>query len=162
MPFVSRMTASGLVLQETLGGEAEVGRALKEIDDKLVLQKHPGQVEGGWVYKVFALVSDDQEPHCILTWADEYGTPLPLSSGILDEVRKLRRDVRERHGLLDADAKNALHVARVQAKGRAEADEIVAEHRARLERSQTQVSFSTVGKPGADKGRVRPRSGVAR
>lgn len=162
MSLVTRISGSGLVLCETAGDEAQLGRALKQIDDRLVLQKHPAAVEGGWIYKVFVLVSDSHPPQCIYTWMDELGNPLPLSSGIVDEVRKLRRDVREQHGLIDADEKNRRHLDAIHKRREEEAAEIIADHRARLERSQTQISFSSVGKPGAGKGRVRPRSGVRR
>lgn len=162
MALVTRMSKSGLVLCETAGGEAEFGRALKQIDDRLVLQKHPGNVEGGWVYKVFVLVSDDLPPECIYTWSDEYGKPLPLSSGLIEEVRKLRRDVREQHGLIDADEHNRRHVERIREDAREHNTQIIEDHRARIERSQTMVSFSDVGKPGLGKGRVRPKSGIQR
>lgn len=162
MTYVTRVTESGLVLQELAADEAQLGRALKQIDHRLVLQKHASNVEGGWVYKVICVVSDHYAP-IIYTHADKFGNPLPLSSSLIDDFRKSQlRDVRERHGILDADQRNERHVEAIQKTGRANDAEIIAEHRARLERSQTMVSFSDVGKPGIGKGRVRPKSGVQR
>lgn len=141
--------------------EARLGRALREIDRRLVLQRHPGDVPGGWVYKVICIVSDTLAP-VVFTWADDYGNPLPLSSGLIDEFNKQRREVRERLRIPDADEHNEQRQRRLDRVNTANRDEILAEHRARLDRSQTQVSFSDAGKPGIGNGRVRPRSGVKR
>lgn len=133
--------------------EASLQRALREIDDRYVLQKHPGNVEGGFVYKVFCVVSEDQEAVCILTWADDYGNPLPLSSGLIDEVQKWRPENRSRRGLT-ADERNTQLEARREQERRDALAAITEEHRAKVERGQVTVGMSTrPRKPGWQRNR---------
>src|SRR5262245_42037120 len=97
--------------------EVAVERALKRLDGRFVLQKHSRDgVEGGWVYKVVCFVSDTYAP-VVLTWTDEHGTPLPLSSGIIDKMQSLQ--LSDRHGIEDPDEHNRKVVERVE-KDRAE------------------------------------------
>lgn len=140
MALVTRQTSSGLVACEQAGGEAELGRAIKQIDDRYVLQKHPADVEGGWVYKVFCIVSEDQPAVCVLTWSDERGNPLPLSSGLVEEVKKWRPENRSRRGP-DADQRNEQLRERTDLHRRDQLAAISAEHKPKVERARTTVSF---------------------
>jgi hypothetical protein len=60
--------------------------------------------DGCEVWRVMCHVSDWQPALSVCTWADEYGRPLPLSSGILELVRKLRPE--NRYQRVDADEHN--------------------------------------------------------
>lgn len=140
MGFVTRDTGLGLVVSEHRGDEAQLSRALKRIDDQLVLQRHPANVEGGWVYKVFKVVSEDQPAQAVCTWCDEQGKPLPLSSGLVSLVESLRMGARNQ--ALDAEAHNARLKAEND-KAQTEAAQAVAdEHRAKVERGQLTVSLA--------------------
>lgn len=140
MGLVTRETGSGLVVAEQGGDEAAISRALKRIDDRYVLQKHPGDVPGGFVYKVFCIVSEDRPAECILSWADDYGNPLPLSSGLVDEVQRWRPENRERRGP-DADERNRLLLERREREAREALAAISDEHRAGIEKGRVSVSL---------------------
>lgn len=154
--IVTRKTTSGLVLAEQSQDEASVARALKQLDDRLCLQKHPGAVAGGWVYKVFRSWSDDHPADLICTWADEYGAPLPLTTGLVDMVNRLRLDAPNKGP--DADAHNAAHLERVRRMGRDLEQAVIDDHRAKVERGQVSVSLAGVNrKPEwlkANRGRI--------
>lgn len=138
--------------------EAAVGRALKQIDPRFVLQKHPrGGVEGGWVYKVVFFASDTYAP-VVFTWMDEYGTPLPLSSGLVETFKRLALDSRNREP--DADEFNR-RLAEQRAKERRDISEaIIADHTPRIARGRVGVSLATAKKPRYWRTRTaRPKSG---
>lgn len=144
MGLVMRETGTGLVLAEEAQDEARLSRALKEIDSRLVLQKHAGDVPGGLVYKVFAIVGEDEPAECVCTWADEYGNPLELSSGLLDLVNRLRPDARGRRGA-SADERNAAYREHLQHIRDEDAERVNDDHRAKIERGAVTVSL-TAGK----------------
>lgn len=153
MRLVTRETGTGLVVAEHSADEARLSHALREIDDRYVLQKHPGDVAGGYVYKVFCVVSEDQEAVCILTWADDSGRPLPLSSGLVEEVKRWRPEARSRRGP-DADERNRQLQERREQERREALEAITDEHRAKVERGQVTVGLSTrVRKPGWQRNR---------
>lgn len=138
----------GLVVAEHGADEAALQLALREIDNRYVLQKHPGQVPGGFVYKVFCIVSEDQEAVCVLTWADDHGNPLPLSTGLVEEVKRWRPEARSRRGL-DADERNRQLAERRDKERRDALAAITDEHRASIERGRVSVGLSTrPRKPG--------------
>lgn len=141
MGFVTRETGLGLTLVESHGSEAQLQLALKRIDDRLVLQKHPGNVEGGYVYKVFKIVSEDRPAEAVCTWCDEYGRPLPLSSGLLSRVESLRMGARGTGP--DADEHNARLTAEREKTAQDARDAVMDMHRAKLERGQTTVAFGS-------------------
>lgn len=142
MGLVMRETGAGLVIAEQSADEASIARALKQIDSRLVLQKHPAEIRGGWVYKVFAIVSDDQPAEAVCTWADEYGNPLELSSGLVDLVNRLRPDARSRRGP-DSDERNAAHREQLQRAREEDAERVNEDHRAKIERGRVTVSLAT-------------------
>jgi hypothetical protein len=141
MGLVMRETGSGLVLAEQAADEAGLSRALKQLDDRLVLQRHAGDVAGGWVYKVFTIVSDDEPAECVCTGADEYGNPLPLSSGLLDLVQRLRPDARDRRGPT-SDERNAAYRAELDHARTVDAERVSDDHRAKIERGSVTVSLT--------------------
>lgn len=162
MTLVHRQTGSGLILAEQGGDEASISRALKEIDDRYVLQKHPGDVEGGWVYKVFCVWSEDHDAEYVLSWADDYGRPLPLSSGLIEEVKRWRPENRHRRGL-DADAHNQQLRERTAREHHEQLLEISADHRPKVERGRVTVGMSTRSKkPGFQRNTRPPQSGGGR
>lgn len=127
--------------------EQALGRALKNLDPKLVLQKHRrDSVEGGWVYKVLRVWSDSHEPAIILTWMDERGRPLPLSSGLIDETQRHMLGARNKGP--DADEYNRLHEHQARRDNEAASAELILEHRARLA-GRTQVSLAHKQRKGA-------------
>lgn len=162
MGFVTRQMGSGLVLAEQSADEAGLQRALRQIDDRLVLQKHPASVGGGWVYKVYRIVSDDQPAHCVCTWTDDHGRPLPLSSGLLDLVQSLRVEARDRRGP-DADERNRRRQERVAKAHRDAGDSLVSEHRARVEKGRVSVGLGSSSKlAGWQRNRSLPGGGRRR
>lgn len=139
MTLITRTTSVGLVLAEHAHDEAAVARALRQIDDKLCLQKHPGQTSGGWVYKVFRAWSDDHPADLICTWADEHGNPLPLTSGLVDLVNRLRLDAPNKGP--DADAHNEQHLRGVRKLAGELEQAVIEDHRAKVERGRVSVSM---------------------
>lgn len=139
MGFVTRHSELGLTLVETRGSEAQLQRALKEVDDRLVLQRHPANVEGGFVYKVFEIVSEDVPAECITTWTDVYGRPIPLSSGLIEQVKSQRLGARNQG--VDADTHNARLEAENDLKRVEAAEAVVETHRSKVERGQVTVSL---------------------
>jgi hypothetical protein len=138
--------------------EASVQRQLKRLDGRLVLQKHARDgVEGGWVYKVVCIVSDTLAP-IIYTWMDDYGNPLPLSSGLVDAVQSLLLGSRNKPE--DEDAWNARVMAERNRDIEREKQAMMDDHRPYVDRGRKSVSFAKAGKPAYWKrgGKV-PRSG---
>lgn len=138
--------------------EAAVSRALKALDRRLVLQKHARDgVEGGWVYKVICVVSDTLAP-IVFTWMDDYGNPLPLSSGLVEAVGERLAGSRNRP--LDEDEWNRKVVAERNADIEREKQAMMDDHRPYTERNRVSVSMAGMKKPAYWKrgGKV-PRSG---
>jgi hypothetical protein len=161
MPLVNRVHESGLVLAEEAGDEARLSRAIKEIDSRYVLQRHPGEVDGGWVYKVFCIVSEDQPAVCILTWADGYGNPLPLSSGLVEELKKWRPENRRRRGP-DADERNQRLREETDRVRQEELAAISQDHRPFVERNRFGIALDArPRKRYWQRGRTPPRSGLS-
>lgn len=144
MGLVERMHESGLVLAEEGQDEARLQHALEQIDRSLVLQKHRADVGGGWVYKVIQQVSDDYAP-VVFTWCDTFGNPLPLSSGLVEEFKGLRKEAAARRGP-DADERNRQLVERTRLQIEADRDAVMADHRARVEKGRVGVGMSTRGR----------------
>lgn len=159
MGFITRDTGLGLVVAEHRGDEAQLQRALKRIDDKLVLQRHPGNVEGGWVYKVFKIVSEDQPAVRITTWADEYGRPLPLSSGLVDRVQRLMLGARNQG--VSTDEYNERLTEQRDRDRLSALEQVSAEHRAKVERGSVTVGFGSGTSKRYYQRNQRPPSGAA-
>lgn len=145
-----------LVVAEHHAGEQAVANALRQIDDRLILQKHPSEVvEGGWVYKVFKHVSDWQPPIPVATWADEHGQPLPLTFGLVDLVNRLRAD--SAYKAETVEERNAKQLAKVEQLRADVAEAINDEHRARLDRGRVTVSRHRTSKRAWQRNHHRPK-----
>lgn len=142
MGLVMRETGSGLVLAEQGGDEASISRAIKEIDSHYVLQRHESDVAGKHVYVVVCIVSEDQPAIRILTWDDGNGNPRPLSSGLVEEVKKWRPEARGRRGL-DADQHNAKLREQTEQLRRDELAAVSDDHRPFVERNRVSVALGT-------------------
>lgn len=81
---------SGLIVPQEGGGWATIQAALKQHDQHLEL----GQVAGVW--KVYFRASPDLPPEFLCDWRDPDGTPRELSMGLVDKVRQLDRNAREK------------------------------------------------------------------
>lgn len=132
MALAYRRDESGLVLAEEAVDEARLSRALKLIDDRLVLQKERFDCPGGWRYRVLRVWSDEHPATHLFWWADEYGTPLPLTSGILDKVHVHLLGFRGNEHYLDEDAHNTRHLEQLDRMRQEAHDATVEEHAARL------------------------------
>lgn len=120
--------------------ESAISRALKQLDGRLILQKHArDRVDGGWVYKVLYNWSDSHPPRIVLTWMDDHGTPLPLSSGLIDLTQ--RHMLGARNTGPDADEYNLLHEQQAERDAAAARGEVIADHQARLA-GRTSVSLA--------------------
>jgi hypothetical protein len=125
--LVTEHRPSGLVVARESMDEQAVGRALKRLDDRLVLQKHRrDDAADGWVWKVICCVSDTHAP-VVFTWIDEHGRPLPLSHALVDAVPA--RTVGARNQPESADDYNARLVESRRRDADSLAKEVVAEHR---------------------------------
>lgn len=138
MTYVSRLTASGVVLQELAQDDAGVQRALTQIDDRFVLWPPDGHSP---YYRVMCRVSDDQPALPVVTWMDANGDPAPLSSGLIDEVQKWRPENRSRR--VDADEHNQRHVEQAQRLQEEHGQAVIDDHRAKVERGRVTVGMST-------------------
>ena len=88
----------GLVVSE-LGGlhvathsadYRSVQAAIKQIDDRYMLDDVTGT--GDWL--VLCRTGSETPPLVVCSWRDERGRPLPLSSGLVEKVKRLRADSR--------------------------------------------------------------------
>lgn len=158
--LVTEHRASGLVVARDAMDEASVSRALKALDRRLVLQKHPrDDAPGGWVYKVICIVSDTEAP-VVFTWMDEHRHPLPLSHALVDAVAERRLGARNK--LESADDFNARKTTEIERDRQAISDEIIAEHKPFLTRGRVGVSMADVKPKRYWQRRGTPQSGVDR
>lgn len=136
MSLVTRQTESGIVLAEQAADGAGLRRALKQIDDRLVLWP-PDAMSPFW--RVLRRMGDDHPAETVLTWRDIDGNPLPLSSGILDAVQQLRKDGRDQGPTVDE--RNRMLEEAVQKERRDGLDALADEYRPYLERERVGVSM---------------------
>jgi hypothetical protein len=132
VPLAYRRDESGLVLAEEAMDEARLSRALKEIDDRLVLQKERSSAPGGWTYRVLRIWSAEHPPAPVVIWEDDYGNPLPLTSGILDAVHKHLIGFRGNRFYVDEAEHNRRHVEQMEQRLADELEAIREEHLPRL------------------------------
>lgn len=138
MGLVTRDTGLGFVVAEEAFDEVQLSRALRQIDDSLVLQFREG------FYKVIQMVSDDYAP-VVFVWCDQAGNPLPLSSGLIEEFKGQRKEAAGRRGP-DADERNRRLVEATRAQIEADRDAVIADHRPRVEKGRIGVGMSTRGR----------------
>jgi hypothetical protein len=134
---------SGLVIPQQGAGWAAVQAALKQHDSHLEL----GEVAGVW--KVYFRPSPDHPPEFLCDWRDPDGTPRELSHGLVDKVRSLDRNSRER--------------APTEAELNAKREEDKRKHRERLAQDLAEDSVFKHGRPllprSASLRRARSKSG---
>lgn len=135
MPLTSR-THHGLTVVEHAADEHQIQRQLKEINDRLILW--PPDATSAY-YRVVFRVSDDKPVRDVCAWMDDYGNPLPLSSGLIDKVNRMRLDAPNKG--LSVDEHNDRHRARMRAEMDARLEAVVAEHRRKVEYGQVSVSL---------------------
>lgn len=137
MSLITRELGGGLVVAELGMDGAALQHALAQIDDRLMLWPPDGMSP---YWRVACRVSDWQEARVVCTWRAPDGSPLPLSSGILAEVDRLRLDGRNKEP--DADEFNRQREEQVDREKRARGEAIVEDHRPYVERSRTSVSLA--------------------
>lgn len=142
MGLAYRQNESGFVVAEEALDEARLSRALKEIDDRLVLQKERFDGPGGWRYRVLRVWSDEHPAAHLFWWADEYGNPLELTSGILDRTHVHLLGFRGNDYYVDVDTHNEQHLERIEQRRHDLHEAVVEEHAGRLA-GRLSVSIST-------------------
>ena len=86
--------------------EAAVSRQLRELDPDLRLVPQDSDAYGTRIYKVYKYEGPDRAATFILHWGDEHGNPFPLSSALVEEVKRHDRNMRGHATLLDPDESN--------------------------------------------------------
>lgn len=142
--MLTRQHSSGLIVAEQAADERAIGRALQQIRPDAALQVRPRDEEKGGVlvYKVVHVDSGQ----VMFTWMDDYGNPLPLSSGLIDEFQRHQLGARNT-GLIGGDEHNRRHQEQIDRERQARVEAVREEHRARLD-EVTSISMA---------GRFRPR-----
>lgn len=154
MGLVYSRTPSGLVRAEHGADEAAVARALRRHDDDLRLVRGFDLERQVWTWKVYRYAGSEREAEFLLVWADEDGTPRPLSMNLVDEVQRHDRNLRG--DLVDA----AVHNARLRAERhkdyQREAEEIVREFGPKLDGTRLPVIHRSQSlRRARDKARAR-------
>lgn len=139
MTLVTRRHESGLILAEKSEGWAGLRRALKQIDRQLVLWP-PDAMSPYW--RVLRRVADDQPCVEVLVWMDDNMNPLPLSSGILEAVQRLRVDGRNQGPT--ADERNAQLHENNRKQSERDREALKDEYRPYLDHERVGVSMATV------------------
>ena len=98
-------TDSGLAVPLTGADEASVSRALKEYDPDLLLIPQDSDVYGRRIYRVARRVGGDRPVQWIVTWRTREGDALPLSHRLVEKVKEL--DLNSRNRVDDPDDLNA-------------------------------------------------------
>jgi len=112
---------SGLYVVEDAGDFKAVDRELRVIDDRLFLSweidhRYGDPRYGTKVYRVLCDYGSANEPGVVCEWRTDVGVPLPLSSGLVEQVKSQR----PREGF-NAKAAQAANDAKIE-KERAELD----------------------------------------
>jgi hypothetical protein len=150
MTLIHRESKHGLIVAEESADEAAMTRALRRTDDRLRLIKEVDQRHGCFVWEVYCVVSDDQPAIQVCSWRDDYGTPLPLSNGLLDMVQSLRPENRGQR--VDADEHNRKLAEERQRTVANEVDELGREWTERLDKRRLTLGYGGItGVTGGDR-----------
>lgn len=134
----SRHHGSGLTLAEFSVDERTVQQQLREFDPQLRLVWERDDEFGCQVWNVVKVWSADHPAVQILTWREDgVGRPLPLTSRLVDEVKRLR----EVDTLAASDAANARIRARADKQARDDALAIASEHAPKINRGRVAASI---------------------
>lgn len=98
-------TNSGLAVPLTGVDEASVSRALREHDDTLRLVPQDSDTYGRRIYRVARIVGGDRPVEWVVTWRTREGDALPLSHRLVEKVKEL--DLNSRNRVDDPDELNA-------------------------------------------------------
>ena len=133
MSLVLSQSASGLVIACEGVDEVACAAALKEYDRDLRLVPQDSDAFGRRIYKVFRYMGSETPAQFVCGWWDELGNPYDGLSvtGLLDMVKRLDRNTRYEH--VDADVRNAELLAARRKEAHEAIDEVVAEHRDRVD-----------------------------
>lgn len=127
MSLVEHRLTSGLFVASQASDEASVRRALKAHDPDLALTPDVDDETGQIVWTVMKRVGEQR--YIVCRWRDETHpdrTPLPLSHGLVEHVKRL--DLNSRAPRIDVQAEND----RLQASQREAADEEIEWYSAEL------------------------------
>ena len=98
-------SSSGLLVPEG-ALEAAVSRQLRELDPDLRLVPQDSDAYGQRIYKVFKYMGSERPAQFILMWGDGNGNPYPLSSALVEEIKRYDRGGRGHEALPDPDEQN--------------------------------------------------------
>jgi hypothetical protein len=129
-------TESGLLVAENASAdERAVARALRDHDPdlRLVPQSRVGDRIG---YSVYRYAGSDRPAEFLLFWGNTAsGEPYPLSSRLLDEVKRLDRNSRGAGDYVDVDERNARAKAELREHADKQGEELFDDWRKREGRS---------------------------
>lgn len=132
---------NGLYVVEQGSDFGAIDAALAEIDHRLYLSwevdaRYGDPRDGARVYRVL-YDRGDQPPATVAEWRNEYGAPLPLSSGLVELVKSLRP--RDGVDLERAQRANEEKAARETADFERDVDEIAADMGPRISDKRSAV-----------------------
>lgn len=119
--------------------ERSIAASLKHLGPWALQKRHRDETgaSGGLVYKVVHIPSG----MVAFTWMDEYGRPLPLGSGLVDEFQRHQLGSRGHDEFVDADEHNAQHVERLKQMERDRAEAVWDEWKPRLRDGRVTVQM---------------------
>lgn len=143
MEYVYSRHGAGLIVAENAMDERTVQTDLQAFDPRLRLVSQFDQ-DCGWYYEVVCVWSPEHDARSVYKHRENggIGEPLPLSSRVLDEVRRLQGDA-----LFDAaETANARLVAAKKQQARDDAAALAQEHAPYVDRNRVQVTTAKVGR----------------
>ena len=156
MGHVFTQSPSGLVLATHGADEATAAAALRHHDRELRLVPQDSDAYGRRIYKVYRDRGNDRPAEFVCGWWDELGNPKPLSvTGLLDYVQRLDRNTSG--SVQDVDVHNRELTETRRREAEREFDEIVAEHKDRVDGKKSSPLLRSRGLHLA-RNRVRAKS----
>lgn len=151
--LTTRLHQSGLVLAEEAMDEKALTRALqREVRSDVELRRYFDTRRRCVVYKIVHRDSG----HIFATWTDEYGNPLPLSSGIVEWFKRMQVGARNQD--IDADEWNRRRADELRRQEEELTEAVRDEHKGRLA-DRVSVSMSgTRHRQRTDRGPDGPRA----
>lgn len=130
MQIVERSDGLAVAYRET--GQKQIERALKALDPDLFLNPDRDPETGLVYWTVAQWMGTGHRPHRVLIWRDPYGNPLPLSMGIVDEVRRRERREDPVKAFQSTLRDNEEHRAKLRETAAGAYDDVEREHRKRV------------------------------
>jgi len=125
---------AGLYVVEQAADFATIDRELRRFDDRLSLTFEIDSRTQHRVYQVLCQYAGDHVA-VLCEWRDEWGFPLPLSSGLIEQVRVQRAQ----EAVTDYAAINAAAAARAAQESDEEMDEITRDMGPRISAKRSAV-----------------------